>query len=109
MDKLRTVIFEEDSWTLRRVVVFGILLYCGGTVWYILWRDTDTALSRDVANSLILLSGSIAGSYLFGAIWDSNNRRRRRSDMQPGIVETSTKTVITADPPPVAPIREEGP
>lgn len=109
MEKVRNVIFEEDGWTLRRIVVFSMLIYCGATVWFILWRNIDNALYRDISNSLIILAGTISTGYIFGAIWDSNNRRRRRSDMTPGVYEQTTKTVVSDVAPPIAPIREEGP
>lgn len=107
--QIRNTIFEEDSWQVRRVVVFGILIYCGCAVAFILWRGEDNALNRDVATNLILLVGAIGNGYIFGAIWDSNNRRKRRTDMQPGVRETTTiveKTAQTTDP--VAPIAPEG-
>lgn len=112
LNDIRNTLFEEDSWQVRRVVVFGILIYCGATVGYILYRDNDNALNRDIANSLILLVGAIAPSYILGAVWDSNNRRKRRTDMQPGVRETTTIVEKTAAAPvadPVAPIAPEGP
>lgn len=107
LQQIRDTIFEEDSWQLRRVVVFGILVYCGAAIAFILWRGTDDALNRDIATNLILLVGAIGNGYIFGAIWDSSNRRKRRTDMQPGVRETTTiveKTAQTTEP--VAP---EGP
>jgi hypothetical protein len=41
-------------------------------------KGNDTELHNSIANGLILLAGSIIGSYIFGATWDDLGRKNDR-------------------------------
>jgi hypothetical protein len=78
-------------------------------VTYITLAGGESSLRETVAVGALTLAGSTLGSYVFGAIWDDQNKRRfggfggRR-------VETRVEEVTPAAPvAPVAPIVEEGP
>lgn len=65
----------KADWTIRRRVVGATLAFCGGEVLYLTVYGQDTELHRTIAASLILLAGSVIGSYVFGATWDDKNER----------------------------------
>lgn len=74
----------ETSWIWRRTTVFGTLGFCAWAVGYLTIWGADTALAREIATSLILLAGTVIGSYVFGATWDDLNRMRHgRMDRPP--------------------------
>ncbi|MRG53986.1 hypothetical protein GF108_00100 [Phyllobacterium sp. SYP-B3895] len=96
---------DPDAWCVRRSLVIGTILWCGGIVTYITFAGGESSLRETVAVGALTLAGSTLGSYVFGAIWDDQNKRRfgvggRR-------VETRVEEVTPATP--VAPIGEEGP
>ena len=61
---------SKDSWRIRRRIVFLSLVYCAGSVSYIMLFGDDSELNRSIVNGLILLAASVIGSYVFGAVWD---------------------------------------
>lgn len=83
----------KADWTIRRRVVVATLAFCGGEVLYLTVYGRDIELHGTIAASLILLAGSVIGSYVFGATWDDKNereaerrgwhRRRRDEDSDP--------------------------
>lgn len=64
---------NKERWKIRRRIVNITLLFCASTVSYLVLFGSDTQLHQAIANGLILLSGSVIGSYLFGATWDDKN------------------------------------
>lgn len=69
---------EKPSWRIRRRIIVGTLLYCGAMVLYLaVWGDS-TSLAEAIATGLILLAGSVIGSYVFGAVWDDRNVMKAR-------------------------------
>lgn len=62
------------TWTNRRRVIFGTLLYCAAAIAYLIFRGEDTRLHQDIASGLILLAASVVGSYVFGAVWDDSRK-----------------------------------
>lgn len=64
---------HQPQWKRRRGVVFGTLGFCASVVGYLTAWGADTALSRDIAQGLIVLAGAVVGSYVFGAAWDDKN------------------------------------
>lgn len=99
----------DFEWWRRRIAIACILLFCGLGVAYLIVWGSDTALHRDIANGLILLAGSTAGSYIFGAVWDDSSKRKAIVDtadisVQAGAdpaatMTTATTTVTTTAPP----------
>ena len=66
----------KDNWKIRRRVVFGALGYIAIMLAYIVLVGTDSALFGQVAVGLIGAAVAIIGSYVFGAVWDDNGKRR---------------------------------
>lgn len=64
---------EKPSWRIRRRIIVGTLLYCGAMVFYLAVWGESTSLAEAIATGLILLAGSVIGSYVFGAVWDDRN------------------------------------
>jgi hypothetical protein len=59
-----------DSWRVRRKVIFTSLSLCFIILLYLLFFGEDTRLNETLANGAFLLSGSVIGAYVFGAVWD---------------------------------------
>ena len=59
----------NPSWKKRQRVIFGTLLFCAAVVLYITFENTGSRLHESIANSLIMLAGTVVGSYVFGAVW----------------------------------------
>ncbi|MBS7737952.1 hypothetical protein [Chelatococcus sp. HY11] len=66
----------KDNWKIRRRVVFGALGYIAIMLAYIVFVGTDSALFGQVAVGLIGAAVAIIGSYVFGAVFDDNGKRR---------------------------------
>ncbi|MBS7697863.1 MULTISPECIES: hypothetical protein [unclassified Chelatococcus] len=66
----------KDNWKIRRRVVFGALGYIAIMLAFIVLVGTDSALFGQVAVGLIGAAVAIIGSYVFGAVWDDNGKRR---------------------------------
>ena len=67
----------DDNWKRRRKVMFLALIYIAVVVLWIVVDGADTALNQQVAIALIAAGTAIIGSYVFGAVWDDNNKRTR--------------------------------
>ena len=63
-----------QRWRIRRRIVNLTLAFCAGCVVYLIAAGADTDLNKAIANGLILLAGSVIGSYVFGATWDDKGR-----------------------------------
>ncbi|MCT8970568.1 hypothetical protein [Microbaculum marinisediminis] len=63
----------QPSWTHRRRVVFGTLIFCAGAIAYLIAFGEDIRLHEAIADGLILLAASVIGGYVFGAAWDDLN------------------------------------
>jgi hypothetical protein len=92
----------KAEWRIRRKVIFATLLFCAVEVGYLTLAGQDTQLHQAIATSLILLAGSVIGSYVFGAIWDDANARKAANEAGPSttIVATTvgdTTTTSTTD------------
>lgn len=64
---------KRPPWKMRRRVIVGCLLFCAAVVFWLAIFGPDTELNRSIANALVLLAGSVIGSYVFGATWDDAN------------------------------------
>ncbi|MGS1093128.1 hypothetical protein ACVCNR_00905 [Aquamicrobium terrae] len=76
---------DKPSWRMRRRIIVATLIFCAGEVIYLTGWGDDTDLASTIANGVLILAGSVIGSYVFGAVWDDRNvmamRRRRRPDV----------------------------
>jgi len=61
---------KENRWKIRRNIVNLTLTFSALSITYLMLKGNDTQLHQAIANGLILLSGSVIGSYIFGATWD---------------------------------------
>lgn len=66
----------NDNWKIRRRVVFGALGYIAVALTYIILIGTDSALFGQVAVGMIGAAVAIIGSYVFGAVFDDNGKRK---------------------------------
>lgn len=83
LDEIQTKLFE-GNWKIRRRVLFLTLAYIAGSVTYIIWQGTDTALYQQIAISMIAAGTAIIGSYVFGAVWDDSNKRAAMQQTRKG-------------------------
>lgn len=90
----------SDDWRIRRRIVILLLLWCVLMVTYIAIRGPADSLREAIATALILLIGSLVGSYVFGVIWDNKTK------VPSATTEIKQTIVAPVDPQPVKP---EGP
>lgn len=90
----------SDDWRIRRRIVILLLLWCVAMVTYIAINGPADSLREAIATALILLIGSLVGSYVFGVIWDNKTK------VPSATTEIKQTIVAPADPQPVKP---EGP
>lgn len=64
---------KRPPWKARRRIVHGTLLFCAGTVSWLVWNGEDTNLAAAVADACFFLAGTVIGAYVFGAAWDDRN------------------------------------
>ncbi|AMS41144.1 hypothetical protein [Aminobacter aminovorans] len=71
----------KPSWKMRRRIIIATLLFCAGEIVYLTIWGQDTDLAATIANGVLILAGSVIGSYVFGAVWDDRNvMAMRKSD-----------------------------
>ncbi|MEP9389671.1 hypothetical protein [Mesorhizobium sp. KR9-304] len=75
----------SDDWRIRRRIIVLLLIWCVAMVTYIAIFGPPDQLREAIATALIILIGSIVGSYVFGVIWDDKSKT------------PSTKTKITSE------------
>lgn len=64
------------SWKHRRRIIYATLIFSAAGVAYLILRGEDTRLHETLGSGLLMLSGSVVGSYVFGAAWDDLNASR---------------------------------
>ena len=64
---------DKPSWKIRRRIVILTLLFCAGVIAYLTGWAESTELAETIANGVLILAGSVIGSYVFGAVWDDRN------------------------------------
>lgn len=77
---------DKPSWAVRRRIIVATLLFCAGEIVYLTGWGQDTDLASTIANGVLILAGSVIGSYVFGAVWDDRNvmAMRKGEPPQPG-------------------------
>lgn len=78
-ERLAYALFETN-WKVRRRVMFMALLYIAFNISWILLSGVDTAVNQQAVIAFIAAGVSIIGAYVFGAVWDDNNKRERMTD-----------------------------
>lgn len=66
----------RENWILRRRTIYGALIYIGAHMSFILIRGADTALNQQAFIALCGAGTAIIGSWVFGAAWDDDSKRR---------------------------------
>lgn len=90
----------SNDWRIRRRIVILLLLWCVGMVTYIAVMGPPDQLREAIATALILLIGSLVGSYVFGVIWDNKTKvPSTTTEIKQTVVE---KPAAPADPQPPA-------
>lgn len=64
---------HRPSWTIRRRIIIGALLFCAGVIFYLTLWGEDVRLHETIALSAFGAGMMIIGSYVFGAAWDDRN------------------------------------
>ena len=66
----------QAPWRIRRAIIFMTLAFCATCITFIVLFGDDTRVNETVIVSCFALAGATVGSYVFGAVWDDNNRER---------------------------------
>ncbi|NLS06280.1 hypothetical protein HGP14_23440 [Rhizobium sp. P32RR-XVIII] len=66
----------SPDWAVRQRIIILSLLWIAAIVTYLAVWGRPIALSDTIAMNLILLFGGIIGSYVFGAVWETNSARK---------------------------------
>lgn len=94
--------FGSDDWRIRRRIIILLLLWSVGTVTYITIFGPPDQLREAIATSLILLIGSIVGSYVFGVIWENKTKQPSSTLEVKSTVVSGTPAVPEVPTPPPA-------
>ena len=86
------------SWTVRRRIIVAVLTWACSLVTYLAIWGRPTSLSEAIATGLILLIGSVIGSYVFGAAWDDKNKRNAEVAQQAVSQSDPTTTNVQVEP-----------
>lgn len=84
----------SPDWAVRRRIIILLLIWGAGIVTYLAVWGRPIALSDTIAMNLILFMGGIVGSYVFGAVWETNVQRKTdvaQAAVDQGTVDTSVK------------------
>jgi len=49
------------------------LIFCAAEIAWLTGWGHDTDLHETIANGILILAGSVIGTYVFGAVWDDRN------------------------------------
>jgi hypothetical protein len=87
----------DPDWAVRRRIIILALIWIGALVTYLaIWGKPDS-LREAIATGLILLFGSIVGSYVFGAVWEKNVARKNDIAQQ-AVEQGATDTTVKVEP-----------
>jgi len=76
MGKALKALLVADNWQIRRRWMKVILAWAMLNIEYLIIWGSDNALHQNALVSLLGLVVAIAGSYIFGAVWDDNDKRK---------------------------------
>lgn len=74
-DRLAYALFEQN-WRIRRIVMFIALIYIATHVSWIIFYGEDSAVNAQLGLALVTAGVAIIGSYVFGGVWDDNDKRK---------------------------------
>lgn len=66
----------QFEWKRRRRIIYLTLAFCAAVIGWLVLFGADTALNNTIVTVLVVLAGSVIGSYVFGAVWDDANARK---------------------------------
>ena len=69
-----------DNWPLRRRWMTIALIWMAGNVQYLILFGADTAINQNVVITMVGAIVSIIFAYVFGAVWDDQNKRSTIQD-----------------------------
>lgn len=87
----------SPDWAVRRRIIILALIWGAGLITYLAVWGRPIALSDTIAMNMILFMGGIIGSYVFGAVWETNVQRK--ADVaQAAVDQGGTDTTVTVEP-----------
>lgn len=85
------------DWAVRRRIIILTLFWSAVLITYLAVWGRDISLTDTIAMNLILLMGGIIGSYVFGAVWESNSQRKSKI-AETAVDQGTADTTVTIEP-----------
>lgn len=91
-------LITRSSWAVRRRIIIATLLWCASLVTYLAIWGRPITLVEAIASGCLLLMGSVIGTYVFGATWD--DQAKRKAQVAQAAVDQSdpTSTTVKVEP-----------
>lgn len=67
---------QLGSWRIRRIFLFIVCFFCMWTIGYVLVNKLTTGPADSAVTMSFITLMSALGSYVFGAVWDDNNKSK---------------------------------
>ncbi len=86
------------EWATRRRIIILTLIWAAGLITYISVIGRDISVNEAIATNLIFMMGGVIGSYVFGAVWDDQSRRKTEVAQSAVDQGDPTNTTVKLEP-----------
>jgi len=87
----------SPDWAVRRRIIILSLIWIAVLVTYLAIWGRPIALSDTAVTNLLWIFGGIVGSYVFGAVWESNVARKADVAQQ-AVEQGDADTTVKVEP-----------
>ncbi|MBX4897445.1 hypothetical protein [Rhizobium bangladeshense] len=87
----------SPDWAVRRRIIILSLIWIAALVTYLAVWGRPIALSDTAVTNLLWIFGGIVGSYVFGAVWETNVARKTDIAQQ-AVDQGDAETTVKVEP-----------
>ncbi|MCS0459549.1 hypothetical protein [Rhizobium favelukesii] len=87
----------SPDWAVRRRIIILSLIWIAVLVTYLAVWGRPIALSDTAVTNLLWIFGGIVGSYVFGAVWETNVARKTEIAQQ-AVEQGDADTTVKVEP-----------